>query len=143
MLLHKNKIKSQYTIYIHCTKCQVFLHNYMCQLCVSKTVIDNQPQIIQYLTKRITRDTQSWKVFHALFIYFLDIIIMYSDGRVIHVCTMYITSYKVMIPCNLSAFLWPVGPSLWLLSHGFDVCLYIYIYIYSCVTCVSMGCIRS
>ena len=32
---------------------------------------------------------------------------------------------------------------LWLLSHGFDVCLYIYIYIYSCVTCTSMHCIRS
>ena len=26
----------------------------------------------------------------------------------------------------------------YVLSHGFDVCLYIYIYIYVCVTCASM-----
>ena len=28
-------------------------------------------------------------------------------------------------------FLWLVGPSLWLLSHGFDVCLYIHILVHS------------
>ena len=35
--------------------------------------------------------------------------------------------YNVRKKSMVGIFLWPIGPSLWLLSHGFDVCLYIFL----------------
>ena len=64
---------------------------------------------------------------------------MYSTYHIpVHVYLAVAIIYMYMY---MYIFLWPVGPSLWLFSHGFDVCLYIYIF--SCVTYASIRCIRS